>query len=55
MGNRKKPINDKILANWLEVEFKNNNTKYTYLAAISLFKKVLGIKDLSDYLKDNPP
>ena len=54
MGSIKKPINEKILANWLKVEFKNNNTKYTYLAALRLFKKVLGIEYLSDYLKGNP-
>jgi hypothetical protein len=54
MGSLEKSIKDEVLANWLEEEFKNINTKYTYLAALRLFKKNLGIDDLGNYLKDKP-
>jgi len=50
----KKPVKDKILADWFDEEFKNNNTKCTYRAALRFFKKNLGIADLGDYLKSAP-
>ena len=50
----KKSVKDKILADWLDEEFKNKNTKYTYLAALRFFFFFFGIDDLREYLKNSP-
>ena len=49
----RKPITDPTLKTWI-TEFSNKNTKRQYCSALRLFKKNLGIEDLSQYLKSEP-
>lgn len=49
----KKPIQDAALEEWLQ-EFKRETTQRTYLSALRKFKKMLGIEDLGEYVKNSP-
>ena len=49
-----KPVNDVTLKNWLEASFKSKATRNVYTSALRAFKENLGIKDLGDYVKENP-
>lgn len=54
LGRVKKPINDKVLADWLDEEFKNKDTKVSYLSALRKFKEALVIDSLEEYLDCKP-
>jgi len=45
--------NDAVLEEWLQ-EFKKHSTQATYRSALRMFKKKLGIKDLGEYVKNEP-
>lgn len=49
MSETKQLVADETLTNWIEEEFRNINTKYTYRAALKLFKRKMKIEDLGDY------
>jgi integrase len=44
---------DKTLRKWME-EFSKETTKKTYVCALNIFKRKLGIADLGEYLKASP-
>ena len=44
---------DETLKKWME-EFSKETTKKTYVCALNIFKKKLGIADLGEYLKGSP-
>lgn len=53
MGRKRLPKSDSIVEEWLQ-EFKSDNTRRVYRAALNKYKQAIDIEDLGSYVNDSP-